>query len=813
MKKIKILLIDDTEAHVKLIEKYLVEEDAIIISPSFSNNLSEIKKEIKKEKPTDMFVDYFYPDNRTLEDILEDIETDLISDTRIWIISGYDISVREMIELRQEWPNIQNQWIAKPFDKDEILSLLAQIQLKQIERKNLWNDLKKIKNLDSIPLPIRFYQTKTKKTNVNKAWPMASNRPDIPDLKDIQADIPHEDTYWHHTAEPESKGGGMYNIQSFIIPELPERIWQTATKTDVPEHSLEDMVKLVFATMKDAGFPRGRFYRIIDVPDSNVQKDTPSGQVEIVLRTGDGYPDKKIPSRHPISGFWQRRIKNAEDNVCEEKFNYHILSRADDSIKQTKDFQFWDEFNAIFDSVENSLEVPIFQKIHAKYKCVGSFCFDRLHKKTKKTDTIIQKKDITLIENTLKKIIFDVRKRITDNKKLQRQELYEKLNEIDDRIKQQKNLNTALKIILEESLKITYAESGIIAFRPGNANHLKVIEQNLLPEQYVLEGVALSLTSDLLTVESWRLQKPIFHPNFKETKPEYRTIDDIFKNDGEKKNNFKKAIKKIGSCVALPILLDNKIIGSITLHHSVPYFFNSQKVHAIKILLKRVKWFLKIKMIENDQENREGCLVHEIRSHIRELKTTFNSLDFNKDKYKRNVKFNIQSLLDLTDRYSILKSGFRDEKSNTIDLPPLLYDTTQLYDYRMSFKELKIKKQNWDQKNTLKGDAVSIALVLRTILSNAIKFSPRKGKISISVEKQKMLRITISNTGSISKESKQLAFTPDVYLMDDKKDGLHIGLASAKRIVESYGGEISIDNDQKNENVIVSFTWPIAEEG
>jgi len=813
MRKIKILLIDDNEDHVKLIQRYLEEAGAIVISPPFLNDLRDIKEQIENEKPTDIFVDYFYPDNCTLEDILEDIGTELFFDKRIWVISGYDISVREMIELRQEWPNIQNAWIAKPFSKDEIFSLLAQIQLTHKKKKNLLNDLNRIKSLYSIPLPIRLYETKTKKITTNKAWPMASNRPDIPDLSDIQDDSPHKTTYWHHTDESHSGRGGMYNIQSFMIPEQPEIIWQTATKIDAPKHSLIDLVELIFETMKAAGFPRGRFYRIIDVPDSNIPDNIPSGQVEIVLRTGDGYPDREIPTSYPIGGFWRKRIKSAGENVDREKLNYHILISVDKKISRTKDFQFWNDFHNIFDSVKNSLEVPIFKKFHGKFKSIGSFCFDKFEPGVAKEDTVIRKEDIALVENTLKTMILDVRKKIIDEKKIHWHELYEELDKIDDRIKKKKDLKTALQMILDESLKLVGAKSGIIAFRPGNANYLEVIERSSSP---VLQGFALSLNSDILNVRSWRNKQEIFYPNFQKNRPRYETVKDIFKNDATRKNNFARAIKKIGSCVTLPILIDDTVIGAITLHHSDPYFFDNQKVHALKILLKRGKWFLQIKMRENERGNREGLIIHEIRSLTRDLKLNFNSLDFKEtkytDKYKGSVRFDIQSLLDLSAKYSILKSGFNDKKSKKINLWPLLYEITELYHVRMDFKRLKIKKDS-NQNITLKGDETSFALVLRTILSNAVKFAPRSGKISISVKKKEMCKITISNTGAISEESEKLAFTPDIYLIDDTKDGLHMGLASAKKIVEFYGGEISIDNDEKKENVIVSFTWPIAEEG
>ena len=87
---------------------------------------------------------------------------------------------------------------------------------------------------------------------------------------------------------------------------------------------------------------------------------------------------------------------------------------------------------------------------------------------------------------------------------------------------------------------------------------------------------------------------------------------------------------------------------------------------------------------------------------------------------------------------------------------------------------------------------------------------PYGGKFSITLDKQlDNCLITVTDNGvGMQKDQINQAFNPFFTL---KKDGSGLGLTVCKRIIDSYGGKISI-NSYPNEGTQVVITLPIVNE-
>ncbi len=103
-------------------------------------------------------------------------------------------------------------------------------------------------------------------------------------------------------------------------------------------------------------------------------------------------------------------------------------------------------------------------------------------------------------------------------------------------------------------------------------------------------------------------------------------------------------------------------------------------------------------------------------------------------------------------------------------------------------------------------DEQRLTQVITNLLSNATKFTPADGKISLAVEKVSecvdgmcVLRFSVSDTGiGISPEQQSRLFTSFEQAdgsISRKFGGTGLGLAISKRIVELMGGEILIDSE------------------
>ena len=110
-------------------------------------------------------------------------------------------------------------------------------------------------------------------------------------------------------------------------------------------------------------------------------------------------------------------------------------------------------------------------------------------------------------------------------------------------------------------------------------------------------------------------------------------------------------------------------------------------------------------------------------------------------------------------------------------------------------------------------DKDRIGQVIENLLSNAIKFSPKGGKIEVTLQKSnKNLRVTVSDAG-LGIPKKDLPYIFDRFYRADNISGQAIrgtglGLAITKYIIESHKGKIWVESNPGKGSTF-GFTLPI----
>jgi signal transduction histidine kinase len=105
------------------------------------------------------------------------------------------------------------------------------------------------------------------------------------------------------------------------------------------------------------------------------------------------------------------------------------------------------------------------------------------------------------------------------------------------------------------------------------------------------------------------------------------------------------------------------------------------------------------------------------------------------------------------------------------------------------------------------GDQEALARAFLTILDNAVKFTPEKGKIHIRMARQSdWLEISIINTFErITEEELSQIFVPFHRAKPYKAGGSGLGLAIAKKIIERHGGTIGAYNTERGLEIKIAF--------
>lgn len=113
-------------------------------------------------------------------------------------------------------------------------------------------------------------------------------------------------------------------------------------------------------------------------------------------------------------------------------------------------------------------------------------------------------------------------------------------------------------------------------------------------------------------------------------------------------------------------------------------------------------------------------------------------------------------------------------------------------------------------------DPLRLEQVLRNLLDNAIKYSPQGGSIEVSGSIwDRMLKVAVRDHGmGISARDREKVFGRFQRAADarvGRTQGVGLGLAICRRLVEAHGGKIWIENPD-GEGSVFAFTLPLVEE-
>ena len=211
--------------------------------------------------------------------------------------------------------------------------------------------------------------------------------------------------------------------------------------------------------------------------------------------------------------------------------------------------------------------------------------------------------------------------------------------------------------------------------------------------------------------------------------------------------------------------------------------FLSRMSHEIRTPLNAIIGMINIGMETEDTDKKNYC---------------FKRAD-SASKYLLNI---INDILDI----SKIEADMFELSYIEFDLEQMLKNITDMANIRAEKKQQNfIVNLSNDVPSMILGDELRLSQVITNLLTNAIKFTPSKGTVILSIEKIEeidndiILKIGISDSGiGISKEQQKRLFISFIQAdsnISQKFGGTGLGLAISKRIVELMGGEIWIESE------------------
>jgi signal transduction histidine kinase len=165
------------------------------------------------------------------------------------------------------------------------------------------------------------------------------------------------------------------------------------------------------------------------------------------------------------------------------------------------------------------------------------------------------------------------------------------------------------------------------------------------------------------------------------------------------------------------------------------------------------------------------------------------------DEESNRLKDLIDGLLEV----SRIEAGTIEIKREPVDIAAIVGQVLQTLQPLAEKNNVCLNADLGDELGTLQGDESKIESMVTNLLNNAIKFTPERGRVSLSVQRQAQeLVIRVSDTGiGIPKEDLPRIFDRfyRVYRPGKQISGTGLGLAIVKEIVNLHAGRIEVESE------------------
>jgi signal transduction histidine kinase len=291
--------------------------------------------------------------------------------------------------------------------------------------------------------------------------------------------------------------------------------------------------------------------------------------------------------------------------------------------------------------------------------------------------------------------------------------------------------------------------------------------------------------------------------------------------------------------LVVPILVEGHVEGLLYVHRRAPRPFTDRTETVLRLLAEYASIAIhNMRMLAHEHQMRaeaEGAsrmkdeflatLSHELRSPLQPLLNWAYllrspnldpaSAERALDAIERSTKTLGQLIEDLLDVSRIVTGKLRLQ-ARPVRLPGVIRAAMEAVEAAAIAKSVMLEARIDSDLPVVLGDPDRLQQVLWNLLSNGIKFTPRGGRVGISLTgRSSEVLITVTDTGvGIKRE-----FLPHVFERFRQAEsstnrthgGLGLGLAIVRHLIELHGGAVSVHSEGEGRGATFTVRLPVAE--
>jgi PAS domain S-box-containing protein len=179
----------------------------------------------------------------------------------------------------------------------------------------------------------------------------------------------------------------------------------------------------------------------------------------------------------------------------------------------------------------------------------------------------------------------------------------------------------------------------------------------------------------------------------------------------------------------------------------------------------------------------------------------------------RNASSQSQLIKDLLD-LSRLQTGKLALKLRPLNIAQLISDAVESVEGQAEEKEIKLTLDFTDEPLVVNADAVRLQQIVWNLAANAVKFTPKGGRVSVTVGREgEEAVLRVEDTG----QGIELKFLPHVFEMFRQAEasstrthgGMGIGLALVHQLAELHGGRVDAQSEGLGHGARFTVWFPL----